>query len=452
MEDRLDEDPITGEGRDDYHELLKVEKLPEKLSILRQKLYQKAKNEPKFRFYTLYAHVSRDDVLEFAWRVVKRNRGAAGIDGKTIEDVEASGVKEFLLEIQQSLRNHEYNPGPVRRVYIPKPQGGERPLGIPNVRDRVVQAAVRLIIEPIFEADFKDCSYGFRPGRSQHDALDEVAKHLKDGFREVYNIDIKGYFDNIPHDKLLKSILVRIADPGVVKLIRLWLEAPVIERDKNGKTGSTRPTKGTPQGGVISPLLANIYLHWMDKMFHSARGPAAWAKAKMVRYADDIVILTRYVGSQVKQFVTHVLEERLGLEVNQGKTKIVNLMAAGASTDFLGFTFRFDRDLQGRPWKYLNIGPSQKALKRERGRLREMTSSHQCFKPIPRLVTELNDHLESWKPYYNYGYPAKGFGRINQYVRQRLVVHLRRRSQRPFRPSPGVSLYECLERFGLVSI
>lgn len=445
---------MTGESWDEYLEILKDEALPENLATLRQKLYQKAKNEPKFRFYTLYSHIYRDDVLQTAWKLVKRNKGAAGIDGITLQDVEdsAQGVEGFLKGIQEDLRMHQYKPGPVRRVYIRKPQGGQRPLGIPNVRDRVVEAAARLILEPIFEADFKDCSYGFRPGKSQHDALGEVREHLKAGFQEVYDIDIKGYFDSIPHDKLIASIEVRVADLSVIKLIRMWLKAPVIERDESGRPTSNKPAQGTPQGGVISPLLANVYLHWMDKLFNSEKGPARWANAKLIRYADDMVILARYVGTRIQGFVEHTLEKRLGLTINLEKTKVVKLKEEGQRLDFLGFTFRLDQDLKGRPRRYLNVEPSKKTLIRERARLKEMTGRGQCFKPIPQLVKEINEHLGSWKPYYLFGYPRKAFRSINHYVRQRLIVHLRRRSQRPFRPPPGVSWYRCITAFGFVPL
>ena len=450
----MDESPTTEEDRDDYLEELKTGRLPEKLANLRQKLYQKAKNEPKFRFYSLYEHMYRDDVMQCAWRVVKRNHGKPGTDGVTIESIEEreGGVEKFLKEIQEELRSHRYSPRPVRRVYIPKPNGGLRPLGIPAIRDRVVQAAARLILEPIFEAVFEECSYGFRPGRSQHDALNEIRKHLKDGFRDVYDLDIKAYFDSISHEKLLKSVETRICDGSVLKLIRMWLRAKVIERREDGTTGSQQPTQGTPQGGVISPLLANVYLHWMDKLFNSTRGPANWAKAKLVRYADDMVILARFIGPKIEEFVRDTLERRLGLTINREKTRIVNLQDGREGLDFLGFTFRYFKDLQGRPWRYLNIEPSKKTVKRERARIKELTGSEHCFVPIPTLVKELNRHLASWRPYYMFGYPRRVFRQVNHYVQQRLVVHLHRRSQRPFRPPPGTSYYRCLRAYGLEAL
>ena len=429
--------------------------LSPKVTHLRQKLYQKAKQEPGFRFYTLYEAVCREDVLLGAWRAVRENNGSPGVDGVSFKQIEESpeGVAGFLGKLRASLLGRSYRPQPVKRVYIEKDNGKLRPLGIPTIRDRVAQMAVLVMIEPIFEADFHDCSYGFRPERSAHDALLEVHQNLQQGRCEIYDADLQSYFDTIPHEKLMKCVERRISDGSVLTLIRMWLKAVIVESsdDPRQPPTVTRSKQGTPQGGVISPLLANLYLHWFDKQFHRPDGPYQWANARMVRYADDFVIMAKYIGPQIHSFVEKLLEGRFGLTINREKTKVVKLKEEGASLNFLGYQFRYCRDRQGRDWKYLNLSPAPKSIQRERNKLREMTGPEQCFKPVTALIFEINRQTKGWGQYFSLGYPRKAFRDINRHVQIRLIRHLKRRSQRPYRRTEA-SWYAQLQHLGLEAL
>jgi RNA-directed DNA polymerase len=424
--------------------------LPPKVSELREKLGQKAEQEPRFRFYALYDRIYRRDVLTAAWRMVHEKDGAPGVDGISCRDiVNGPGATAFLSGLHDELRTHRYRPQPVKRVHIPKPDGRTRPLGIPTVKDRVVQTAAMLVLEPIFEADFLDSSFGFRPGKSAHQAIDKIREHLSGGFTEVYDADLKSYFDTIPHDALMRCLERRIADRSVLRLIRMWLEAPVSEDDEEGRPRLTRVTQGTPQGGVISPLLANLYLHWFEKLFARDDGPGRWANAKLVRYADDFVVLARYQTRRLINWIEGTLEGRFRLTINREKTRVVRLREAGTSLSFLGFTLRYDSDRYGRDRTYLNVIPSAKAQARARDKLRELTGPQRCFVPIPDLISDVNRFLGGWGNYFRHGYPARTFHKLNGYVVNRLTRHLRRRSQRPFRPPEGETYYAHLQRLGL---
>ena len=415
-----------------------------KVSELRQKLAVKAKQEPKFRFYALYDRIYRHDVLWSAWRIVRRNDGGPGIDQQTIEDIEKYGESRMIEEIHEVLKTKTYQPQPIKRVHIPKGDGKTRPLGIPTVRDRIVQQATLLILEPIFEEDFLDCSFGYRPGKSAHQALDAIERNLKEGRSAVYDADLKGYFDSIPHDKLMKAVEFRIADRQVLHLIRMWLTTPIIEKDGQGRTTKNRPDKGTPQGGVISPLLANLFLHWFDKVFHGKDGPRNFANARMIRFADDFVIMARYMGDRITNWVENKIETWMGLTINREKTKVVNAAKPGETLDFLAYSFRYDKDLHGLDRRYWNRIPSKKAMREARASIHGLTSGRWCCLPITELVRRLNQFLIGWSNYFGTGYPRHAFRSLNAYVQSRMYQYLRRQSQRPFKLPEGMSWYHLI--------
>ena len=445
----MEEIPTTENAGSSRYPFDKGRPISLKVSELRQKLAVKAKQEPRFRFYALYDRIYRYDVLWSAWQIVRRNDGGPGIDQQTIDDIVKYGENRMIDEIMEALKSKTYMPQPIKRVHIPKGDGKTRPLGIPTVKDRIVQQATLLILEPIFEEDFLDCSYGYRPGKSAHQALDVIERNLKEGRTAVYDADLKGYFDSISHDKLMKAVEFRIADRQVLHLIRMWLTVPIIEKDEQGRTTRKRSDKGTPQGGVISPLLANLYLHWFDKVFHGKDGPLKFANARLIRFADDFVIMARYVGERITNWVENKIETWLGLVINREKTKVVRATQPGKTLDFLAYSFRYDKDLHGRNYRYWNRIPSKKAMCEARASIHELTSRRWGCLPIEEVVRRLNQFLIGWSNYFGKGYPSRAFRAINVFVQSRMIQFLGRLSQRPLKPPKGMSwnhfIYEVLK-------
>src|SRR5580698_10423285 len=392
----------------------------EKVRQLQRKLYVCAKQSRTRRFHALYDRIHRSDVLWEAWRRVRSNGGAAGIDGESIQAIEQRGVGEFLAEIQAVLQAGRYRPSPVKRRYIPKADGKQRPLGIPTVRDRVVQMAAKLVIEAIFEADFHKCSYGFRPKRSATQALEAIRVAGNQGYNFVVDADIQGYFDNIQRETLMELMKERISDRKVQKLIRQWLEAGVME------DGTVRETlAGTPQGGVISPLLANIYLNKLDRIW-AARCSSLGV---LVRYADDFVAMCR-TESQAREALRRigVVMDRLGLKLHPEKTRTVDLRRGKDSFVFLGCTIRKKRSIQRNPRAYyVQRWPSPKAMKRVWTRVHELTDSRHSGKDVKQIIATLNPVLRGWGNYFRSGNAERKFNQLDSYVYHRLAQWMGRR-------------------------
>jgi RNA-directed DNA polymerase len=422
---------------------------PEKIRNLQKKLYLKAKTEPGFRFYLLYDKVWRPDILEHAYMEARANAGAPGVDGVTFAAIELAGLEEWLSGIGKALRERTYRPDPVRRVMIPKDNGGERALGIPTIRDRVVQTAVKLVIEPIIEADLEPNAYGYRPKRSAGDAVEAVLGLLRGGHTDVVDADLSKYFDTIPHDQLMRSVARRIVDKDILKLIKMWLKAPVEETDKDGRkrmTGGKRNKQGTPQGGVISPLLANLYMnrflkHW--RLTEQGRK----LKAHVIAYADDFVILSRGYAAEAKTWAGAVMT-RLGLSLNEAKTSLRN--AWKERFDFLGYSFGPHYSPRtGR--RYLGASPSKKSVARLKPRL--STILHRGNnEPWDEVRAKLNRLLKGWSGYFDLGTCTPAYRAIDNHVMTRVQHFLVKRHKVPSRGTARFSRDTVFGELGVLSL
>jgi len=396
----------------------------DRVRALQHALYRAAKADPGRRFHSLRDKVFRRDVLTRAWVDVRRNSGAAGIDRTTLAMVEEYGVSRLLEELASELREDRYRPLAARRVFIPKPGSKERrPLSIPTVRDRIVQAATKIVLEPIFEADMADCSFGFRPRRSAHDALQVLVDESWRGRRWVVETDIANCFEAIPHEKLMLAVQERVSDQGVLRLLRAMLRAGVM------LDGSlTRSESGTPQGGVVSPLLANVYLHRIDRVWDVRE------HGVLVRYADDLVVMckSQQQAEAALARLTALLAD-LGLEPKAAKTRIVHLQVGGEGLEFLGFHHRLVSSqgrVGGKGVTFLARWPTRKAMQRARDRIRELTLRSRLRLPVEVVVEDVNRFLRGWSAYFRYGNSADSFDKINRYARERMAIFIAKRYRR----------------------
>lgn len=415
---------------------------PEAIRELQRKLYCKAKAEPQFRFYQLYDKIWRSAILAHAWALSRANRGAPGVDGVTFGQIEAQGVEGWLSGLQEEVKTKRYRPQAVRRVMIPKPGGGQRPLGLPTIKDRVVQTAAKLVLEPVFEADMEDCAYGYRPKRSAIDAVKAVHGALIEGYTQVVDADLSKFFDRIPHVDLMRSIALRIVDRAVLSLLKSWLQAPVQSDGPHGPSmsGGKANPMGTPQGGVISPLLANRYMNRYLRHWKQSAGGQRFA-ARLVNYADDFVILSRGKANEALAWTKQVMT-KLRLEINETKTCVRN--AREERFDFLGYSFGLHYVQRGgKP--YLGASASSKSVKRLKAKVSE--SLRPQSGPWGEVRDKLNRMLKGWEGYFHYGSKRKSYRAVNAHVRTTVRNFLQRRhkvSSRGTRPFSHTKIFTDL--------
>ena len=420
----------------------------EKVRLLQLKLYLKAKQESRYTFYILYDKIFQRHIMEEAYRRSKAKNGAPGIDGQTFANIEAYGRSKFLAELSEELRKRTYKPQPVKRHWIEKEGGGYRPLGLPTIKDRVAQQACKLVIEPIWEADFDDSSHGFRPNRSTGDAIKQIRDTLKQGDHTVYDADLSKYFETIPHDKLELALKERISDPRVLRLIQLWLKVPIVEKDGT-YTGGKSNTKGTPQGGVISPLLANIYMNLLDRIVNKPQGYFSKRGIKMIRYADDFILISKHINQEAILRIQGYLD-RMGLIINTEKSKLVK--ARETAFDFLGFTFRYDWCLFTKGRKFWNINPGEKSQKKIRQKINHRLKSIGHYS-APHVVKELNPIIRGWMNHYRIekvSYTQTAFKKLEDYLRKRLYRYYNRKSQRNSSLYGQQAFVKLVKEYGLI--
>ncbi len=413
----------------------------DKVRQLQRKLYIQAKKCPTRRFHALYERIHDWEVLKESWKRVRQKQGSPGVDQVTIKHIDSEGVDEFLKGIQTYLKEGRYHPSPVKRIHIPKPDGTKRPLGIPTIRDRVVQMAAKIVIEPVFEADFKKDSYGFRPKRSPINALERIRELSNKGYNHVLDADIRKCFDRIDHDKLMACLEQRLSDRKVLKLIRKWLKAGVME------LGEVKESLiGTPQGGVISPLLANILLHEMDKAWenqHSTLGV-------LIRYCDDFVVMAKSPRAirEARRRIEDLLEH-LSLELHPDKTKLVDLSWGRGKIEFLGHTLKKIRSVRFQGKFFLNRWPSPKSMTNLYRKLKAMTHYRRPVRNIRAMIPEINRLLQGWANYFRSGNASRKFGQVEKYLWQRLAIFTNRRQGHPRPHIGGVLGYEWYRKLGI---